>query len=220
MTPGRRGGLAAEHRRLARLPAARPAARRRSACRCFVDNDAKALALGEGWIGAAVGRAATTSPWSCRPASAAASCSTAGCSTARDGNAGHIGHIIVEPDGHLCRCGTRGCLEAEASGTAIAAITGRPAAEAGARGRSSGPARSSAGRWRRWPTLLDLRLAVVAGSVALGFGEPFFAAAQAEIDRRARLDFAVGCAIRPGGLGDRRPARRRGRRRLRAASRR
>ena len=27
--------------------------------------------------------------------------------------------------------------------------------------------------------LLDLRLAVVAGSVALGYGEPFFAAAQA-----------------------------------------
>ena len=31
--------------------------------------------------------------------------------------------------------------------------------------------------------LLDLRLAVVAGSVALGFGDAFFAAAQAEIDR-------------------------------------
>ena len=36
------------------------------------------------------------------------------------GNAGHIGHVIVEPDGHVCGCGARGCLEAEASGTAIA----------------------------------------------------------------------------------------------------
>jgi len=50
-------------------------------------------------------------------------------------------------------------------------------------------------------TLLDLRLAVVAGSVALGYGAPFFAAAQAEIDARARLDFARGCVIRPAALG-------------------
>ena len=49
----------------------------------FVDNDAKALALGEGWRGAAARRAPTTSPWWCRPASAAASCSTAACSTGR-----------------------------------------------------------------------------------------------------------------------------------------
>ena len=49
--------------------------------------------------------------------------------------------------------------------------------------------------------LLDLRLAVVAGSVALGYGEPFFAAAQAELDRCCRLDFAAGAVIRPAGLG-------------------
>jgi glucokinase len=49
--------------------------------------------------------------------------------------------------------------------------------------------------------LLDLRLAVVAGSVALGYGAPFFSAAQAEVDRRALLDFSVGTVIRPGGLG-------------------
>ena len=53
--------------------------------------------------------------------------------------------------------------------------------------------------------LLDLRLAVVAGSVALGFGAPFFAAAQAELDRRARLDFSAGARIVPAGLGDRGP---------------
>jgi glucokinase len=41
----------------------------------------------------------------------------------------------------------------------------------------------------------------VAGSVALGYGEPFFAAAQEELDRRARLDFSRGAVIRPGGLG-------------------
>jgi glucokinase len=116
------------------------------------------------------------------------------------GNAGHIGHVVVEPDGRLCGCGARGCLEAEASGTAIAAVTGRPPAEAdpavvGRVGTLVGRAVASVAN------LLDLRLAVVAGSVALGFGPPFFAAAQAEIDRRARLDFARGTTIRPAALG-------------------
>ena len=49
--------------------------------------------------------------------------------------------------------------------------------------------------------LLDLRLALVAGSVALGFGRPFFAAAQAELDACARLAFSAGATVRPGGLG-------------------
>ena len=49
--------------------------------------------------------------------------------------------------------------------------------------------------------LLDLKLAVVAGSVALGFGEPFFDAAQLEIDRVARLQHSVGTRIVPAALG-------------------
>ena len=50
--------------------------------------------------------------------------------------------------------------------------------------------------------LLDLQLAVVAGSVALGFGDDFFVAAQQELDERARIDFARGAEIRAAGLGD------------------
>ncbi len=117
-----------------------------------------------------------------------------------NGNAGHIGHIIVEPDGNLCRCGARGCLEAEASGTAIARITGRPAAE-------STPAMIShvgilVGRGvASVANLLDLQLAVVAGSVALGFGAPFFHAAQHEVDARCRLAFSRATRIVPGALG-------------------
>lgn len=34
--------------------------------------------------------------------------------------AGEIGHMTVSPDGPLCSCGNRGCLEALASGTALA----------------------------------------------------------------------------------------------------
>lgn len=34
-----------------------------------------------------------------------------------DGNAAELGHTIVQPDGPLCNCGQRGCLEAYASAT-------------------------------------------------------------------------------------------------------
>lgn len=34
----------------------------------------------------------------------------------RSGNAGHIGHVVVEPGGAVCACGGVGCLEAVASG--------------------------------------------------------------------------------------------------------
>jgi len=37
-----------------------------------------------------------------------------------DGLAGEIGHMVVDPDGPRCTCGRRGCLEALASGPAIA----------------------------------------------------------------------------------------------------
>ena len=39
----------------------------------------------------------------------------------RTGNAGHVGHMIVDPEGPLCNCGARGCVEAIASGPHLAA---------------------------------------------------------------------------------------------------
>jgi glucokinase len=49
--------------------------------------------------------------------------------------------------------------------------------------------------------LVDLRLAVVGGSVALGFGQAFFEAAQAELDARAKLSFTSGFRVVPAALG-------------------
>jgi glucokinase len=165
----------------------------------FVDNDAKALALGEGWRGGARGE---------RDYVAMVVSTGVGGGVVVDGrlldgssgNAGHIGHVVVEPDGRRCACGGQGCLEAEASGPSIERITGRPAIEADAAtiartGTLVGRAVASVA------ALLDLRLALVAGSVALGFGDAFFAAAQEEIDRRARLEYVRGTTIRPAGLG-------------------
>ena len=54
-------------------------------------------------------------------------------------------------------------------------------------------------------SLLDLHLAAVAGSVALGYGDVFFDAAQHELTERARIAFAEGARIVPGGLGDEGP---------------
>lgn len=39
----------------------------------------------------------------------------------KDGSAGELGHIIVEPGGTKCGCGNRGCLESYASGPSIVA---------------------------------------------------------------------------------------------------
>lgn len=42
------------------------------------------------------------------------------------GTAGEIGHISVDPDGPVCGCGQRGCIEALAGGGCIAKRWGRP----------------------------------------------------------------------------------------------
>ncbi|MDQ1462053.1 MAG: glucokinase [Actinomycetota bacterium] len=163
-----------------------------------IDNDAKALARAEGWLGAAAG---------VRDYIAMVVSTGVGGGIVvdgrllegADGNAGHVGHIMVEPDGAVCGCGARGCVEAEASGTAIARLTGRAPADAPIdvrvrTGRLVGRAIASVAN------LLDLQLAVVSGSVALGYGDDFFGAAQAEIDARCRLDFARATRVVPGGL--------------------
>lgn len=164
-----------------------------------VDNDAKALALGEGWLGAAKG----VSDYLAMVVSTGVGGGIVLDGRLLDGaagNAGHVGHVIVEPDGRMCVCGAQGCLEAEASGTAIEAITARPAADAPPEviertGMLVGRAVASV------VNLLDLRLVLVAGSVALGFGAPFFLAAQREMDRLCRIEHAVGARIAPAGLG-------------------
>ncbi|MGH9122125.1 MAG: ROK family protein [Acidimicrobiales bacterium] len=90
-----------------------------------VDNDAKALALGEGWRGVARGR----STYLAMVVSTGVGGGVVVDGRLLDGdncNAGHIGHLIVEPDGRTCVCGAQGCLEAEVSGPSIAAATGLP----------------------------------------------------------------------------------------------
>lgn len=164
-----------------------------------VDNDAKALALAEGWRGAARG----VSDYLAMVVSTGVGGGIVSGGRLLDGatgNAGHVGHVYVADGTAPWERHPAGLLESEASGTAIAVRTGQPAAEAGSdviarTGELVGRAVASVAN------LLDLRLAVVAGSVALGFGEPFFVAAQAAVDRLCRLDHSLGTVVVPAGLG-------------------
>jgi glucokinase len=165
--------------------------------------DAKALALAEGWLGAAVGRqnfmAMTVST-----GVGGGIILNGQLLDGATGNAGHVGHITVVPNGRRCGCGARGCLEAEASGLAIEAITGRPPTEPSYEimqrtGRLVGQAVASV------CNMLDLDLVVIGGSVALGFGATFFNAAQDALDEHARLTYSRSARIVSARLGDRGP---------------
>jgi glucokinase len=112
------------------------------------------------------------------------------------GNAGHLGHVIVEPKGRKCGCGAYGCVEAEASGSAIEKITGKSAKLASLNikrrtGKLVGRALASVAN------LLDLELAVIGGSVALGFGKVFFDEANKEVKRLCRLEFSRSFHVMP-----------------------
>ncbi|MCK5147303.1 ROK family protein [bacterium] len=84
-----------------------------------IEHDAKAMTLGEMWFGAAKGRQNVL-------------CLNVGWGLGlgmiingrlhygMNGYAGEFGHLQIVPDGLLCYCGKRGCLEMYASGKAIA----------------------------------------------------------------------------------------------------
>ncbi len=168
-----------------------------------IDNDARALALAEGWVGAADGvddYVALVVSTGIGGGIVLGGRLVGGA----DGNAGHLGQMIAEPDGPADRAGVPGSLEGSWSGTGILRRTGRAPRDADdverrACGTAVGRVLASIAN------LLDLRLAVVSGSVALGYGEAFFDAAQAELDLRCRTTYTRGARVVPGRLGDEGP---------------
>jgi glucokinase len=164
-----------------------------------VDGDVRALALAEGQFGAAKGLL--------NYASLVVSTGIGGALVldgrlldGTTGNSGHIGHLTVVPDGRACSCGSRGCLEAEASGWAIAQMTGQPPAEASVDVRVR-VARLVGRAIGSLAAVLDFTHCFVAGSVALGFGDEFFAEATQQARSVATLDFAKDIAVVRSGLG-------------------
>lgn len=166
----------------------------------YVENDCKALALGEGWKGAAQGQS--------HYMSMVVSTGIGGGLVLDDRllhghemQAGHIGHISIDPiNGDLCGCGSCGCLETFASGPSLYKRFGiRP--EEATEEMKIYCADMVAQAVATCASLLDIRLVTVGGSVAIGFGDVFYNRVQSRYDEIQQLEFARGLKIVPTGLG-------------------
>ncbi|MET0741504.1 MAG: ROK family protein [Candidatus Nanopelagicales bacterium] len=135
------------------------------------------------------------------------------------GNAGHIGHVVVDPSGPVCGCGGRGHVESYARGPVIAqwateqgwlpphrpataqdvatdATRGHPVATEALRraGHAIGVAVASAVH------LMDLDVVAVGGGVAQA-GSLLFEPLDAALRSQARMDFARRVQVVPTSLG-------------------
>ena len=136
----------------------------------------------------------------------------------RTGNAGHVGHVVVDQDGELCSCGGYGCVETIASGprmtrwareqgwdgppdadakdlAAAAAAGDSVALQAFTRG-----ARALAAMIGSVGAVCDLDLVVIGGGVAKS-GALLFDPLRAALCRYARLDFIADLRVLPAQLG-------------------
>jgi len=84
----------------------------------ILENDANAAALGEWMFGA--GQGTKNMIYLTISTGIGAGIIINGQLYHGQGNAGEIGHMIINPTGPICHCGNFGCLEAFASGTALA----------------------------------------------------------------------------------------------------
>jgi glucokinase len=134
------------------------------------------------------------------------------------GNAGHVGHVVVELDGPPCTCGGHGCVEAIASGPRMAAWArdqGWPGpADAG--GKELADAASAGNEvallaFRRGATAIaamiasvgavcDLDLVVIGGGVAKS-GVLLFDPLRDALGTYAGLSFLRGLQVVPAQLG-------------------
>ena len=132
----------------------------------------------------------------------------------RTGIAGEFGHVQVDPEGELCGCGKRGCLETIASGTGIVRMYGAPARAAFRRaargeekavrvlqraGEALGAGLSSAA------IAVDPEAVIVGGGLASG--EPravriLLEAAKASLWQRMRMPGFSPIPFVKGALGD------------------
>ena len=132
------------------------------------------------------------------------------------GNAGHVGHVVVDPLGPSCPCGGRGCVEAIARGPAMAEYAvsrgwkGEQTGVAVAEGARSGDPACLAAFERTGRAVglgivsacavLDLDVVTIGGGVAQA-GELFFGPVRRTFDEYAGLAFIRRCEIVPARLG-------------------
>jgi glucokinase len=136
------------------------------------------------------------------------------------GAAGEIGHVPVDPDGPLCSCGQRGCLELRAAASALSAAwpadgaispaealfaaagTGNPAAVAVRDRFAAGVADAI----RMLGLAVDPRVVVIGGGIAY-LGEPLLDAVTAALRAQAAtspflaaIDLAARVRLIPAGV--------------------
>jgi len=185
----------------------------------LVHNDAVGIAVGEHWRGAGVGTAnllGMTVSTGVGGGLILAGRLYHGTS----GNAGHIGHVVAEPDGPPCACGGRGCVEAIAAGpnTVRRALAEGWRPGEGMRADGVGLAASAAAgdgvairnlaraghavgiALASCAHLLDLEVVAIDGGFSQS-GPPFWDAVQEAFAMHARMEFAAACQIVPGKLG-------------------
>jgi glucokinase len=136
----------------------------------------------------------------------------------RTGNAAHVGHVVVEPDGEPCTCGGRGCVETVASGPNLvrwARLQGWQAPEHADAAHLAAAARAgdelpvAAFHRAGWAVglaiaaaaaITDLELAVIGGGVAQA-GNVLFEPIRTTLAEYARLSFLDGLRAVPATLG-------------------
>jgi glucokinase len=136
----------------------------------------------------------------------------------RTGNAGHVGHVVVDPDGQPCSCGGRGCVETVAAGPSMTrwamanGWSAPPGADAVALAQAAAAGDAVAVRaFDRGAAALaamigsvaavcDLDFVVVGGGVARA-GRVLFDPLDAALAEHAGLDFIHGLRVAPAALG-------------------
>jgi glucokinase len=135
------------------------------------------------------------------------------------GNAGHIGHVVVDPAGPFCVCGGRGCLEAIARGPALAAwaqgegwrpgqaqVTAKDLADDAAQGHPVGVAamRRAGGALgiaiASATHLCDLEVVAIGGGLAQA-GPLLFDPLEEALRTHAGLGYAQNVPVVAAGLG-------------------
>jgi predicted NBD/HSP70 family sugar kinase len=190
--------------------------RRRLAIPVMVDNDANLGALAEAAFGA--GRAAGDLIYLKVSSGIGAGLILNGrLYRGSGGLAGELGHVLVDPDGIVCRCGNRGCLETVAATGALVDLLRRSHGEdvtvqamlAAARGGDVGCRRviQDAGRALGGvvATLLNVlnpELLVVGGDLAAA-GDLLLDGVRESVARAALPEASRGAEVVAGVLGDR-----------------
>ena len=136
----------------------------------------------------------------------------------RTGNAGHVGHVVVDPDGGPCSCGGRGCVETIAAGPRMAQWARengwKPPPEADAKELADAAIAGdlvALQAFRRGATAVaamiasvgavcDLDCVVIGGGVAKSEGLLFDPLREA-LKTYARLTFLRGLTVLPAELG-------------------